>query len=356
MNAVSPFTEPPKSLSSKTSATDHASSRLLIVTIGALIVSLALTAVKFGGWRLTQSQAVYSDFLESIVNIVAGIVAIFVVRYAAKPADQDHPYGHGKIEYFSAAFEGGLIAFAALMIFFEAIPALLHPRPIAQLGIGAALVFVCGVVNLALGFALKRIGKIIGSPAIVANGEHIAADFYTSAGVTVGLLLAQWTGLQWLDPIVAILVGLQLGWTGLRVVRRSVGGLLDEEDRGILNGLAEALKKVDFGGVIQIHHTRIIRSGRFHHIDAHAVVPEFWDVAEAHDRTESFESRLMQIYPQPGELHLHVDPCRQAYCKRCDVPDCPIRLSKFEKRLQPDLESLISPEEPEAFKKSEKNA
>ena len=353
MNAVSPSA----GNSDTTSNDDFVSqARLLRFTGGALLVSLALTAVKFAGWRLTFSQGVYADFLESIVNIIVGIVAIFVVRYAAKPADQDHPYGHGKIEYFSAAFEGGLIVFAALMIFFEAVPALLHPKPVEQLTLGAAIIFVCGVLNLALGFVLKKIGRRIGSPAIIANGEHITADFYTSAGVTAGLLIAHWTGIPWIDPVIAIVVGLQLGWTGFRVVRRSVGGLLDAEDREILNDLADALLKVNFGGVIQIHNTRIMRSGRFHHIDAHAVVPEFWDVAEAHDRTESFEARLMRIYPQPGELHLHVDPCRQAYCRRCDVPDCPIRLAKFEKRLVPDLASLTSPEEPDAFRNIEKKS
>lgn len=326
-----------------------------LVTWSALVVSFLLTSVKFVGWRLTNSQAVYSDFLESIVNIVAGVLAIIVVRYAAKPADRDHPYGHGKIEYFSAAFEGGLIAFAALMIFIEATPLLLHPRSLERPGLGAAIVFVCGLANLILGYVLKREGRRIGSPALVANGEHITSDFYTSAGVTIGLLLAQWMGLHWIDPVVAMLIGAQLGWTGLRVVRRSVGGLLDEEDREILVDFAGALKIVDFGGVIQIHHTRIMRSGRFHHIDAHAVVPEFWDVAEAHDRTEAFEDRLMKIYPQPGELHLHVDPCRQAYCRRCDVPDCPVRRAKFESRLIPDLDSLTSLHEPPAYRKPEKN-
>ncbi|CAN5541828.1 cation diffusion facilitator family transporter [soil metagenome] len=329
--------------------------RLLQVTGSALVISVLITAIKFVGFRLTQSQAVYSDFLESIVNVVVGVVAIFVVRYAAKPADQDHPYGHGKIEYFSAAFEGGLIAFAAVMIFVEAVPALLHPRPTQSLGLGAAIVFVCGLGNLALGVALKKAGRSMGSPAIIANAEHIMSDFVTSAGVTVALLLAQWTGLAWLDSVVAIMVGVHLAWTGLRVVRRSASGLLDEEDREILTELAEALKKVDFGGVIQIHNTRIMRSGRYHHIDAHAVVPEFWDVAEAHDRTESFESRLLKKYPQPGELHLHVDPCRRAYCRHCDVPDCPIRVAKFESRFIPDLATLISPEEPEDFRKIEKN-
>lgn len=342
-------------MDSKSSAQDNGAARLTRIMVIALVISVVLTAIKFAGWRITESQAVYSDFLESFVNIIAGIVAIFVVRIAAKPADQEHPYGHGKIEYFSAAFEGGLIAFAALMILIEAVPAMLHPKPLEKLDLGAAIVFVCGAVNMALGYGLKRIGRRIGSPAIVANGEHITSDFYTSAGVTLGLVFAKLSGLSWIDPVVAIIVGLQLGWTGLVVVRRSMGGLLDEEDRGILEQFAEALKRIDYGGVIQIHHTRIMRAGRFHHIDAHAVVPEFWDVAEAHDRTEAFEARVMGQYPQPGKLLLHVDPCRQAYCRRCDVPDCPIRLAKFETRFVPDIPSLISPEEPAAFKKSQKN-
>ncbi len=324
--------------------------RLLGVTLLALFVSTSLTALKFWGYRITSSQAVYSDFLESIVNIVAGVIAVFVVRFAAKPADREHPYGHGKIEYFSAAFEGGLIAFAAVMIFIEAIPALLGGSKIQHISDGAVIVLGCGLVNLILGYALLKIGKKHGSPALIANGIHIQSDFITSAGVTIGLVLASVTGFVWLDPVVAMVVGIHLAWTGLKVVRRSVGGLLDEEDREILAAFAEKLGKIDFGGVIQIHHTRIIRSGRFHHIDAHAVVPEYWDVAEAHEKTESFEARLLRYYDQPGELHLHVDPCRRVYCRQCPDEKCPIRSNKFESRLVPDLESLISPEEPEDFR------
>lgn len=323
---------------------------LTMVTIGALVGGLLISSVKFWGWQLTQSQAVYSDLLESIVNIVAGIVAIFVVRFASKPADREHPYGHGKIEYFSAAFEGGLIAFAALMILMEAIPALLENRMLENLEDGAWIVFGCGLGNFLLGLGVKHMGHKVGSPALVANGTHLQSDFITSVGVTIGLFLASWTGLAWLDPLIAILVGGQLAWTGLRVVRRSIGGLLDEEDREILLGMVKVLKNIDFSGVIQIHHTRIIRSGRYHHIDAHAVVPEYWNVAEAHEKTQDFEARLMRQYPQPGELHLHVDPCRRAYCERCPDKDCPIRSKPFSKPLVPDLESLIDPDEPSVFR------
>lgn len=329
-------------------APNHGS--LLGVTIVALLVSVSLTGIKFWGWQVTNSQAVYSDFLESIVNIVAGFIAVFVVRLAAKPADREHPYGHGKIEYFSAAFEGGLIAFAALMIFIEAVPTLFSGNKIDRISDGAVIVLGCGIVNMILGYALVKVGKSKGSPALVANGLHIQSDFITSAGVTVGLVLASITGYVWLDPVIAMIVGVQLGWTGLKVVRRSIGGLLDEEDREILVAFAQKLGQIDFGGVIQIHHTRIIRAGRFHHIDAHAVVPEYWDVAEAHEKTQDFESRLLQSYDQPGELHLHVDPCRRVYCRQCADEKCPIRSNKFEARLTPDVESLINPEEPEDFR------
>ncbi|MDX9730612.1 MAG: cation diffusion facilitator family transporter [Bdellovibrionales bacterium] len=349
---------------SKSLTGEFSAFRLLAFTLLALAVSVALTGVKFWGWTITGSQAVYSDFMESIANIVAGALVVFVVRLAARPPDRSHPFGHGKVEYFSAAFEGGMIAFAACVIFLEAVPALFVPGETKELGLGAGIVFGCGLVNLVLGTALKRVGSKVGSPALVANGEHIRSDFVTSAGVTVGLGLAHFTGIGWLDPAIAILVGLQLAWTGGRVVRRSVGGLMDEEDRELLMELASCVQRLraeDGRGaagvsksfeVIQIHHTRAIRSGRFHHIDAHAVIPEFWNVAEAHDRVEDFERRLLKLYSQPGELHLHVDPCRRVYCRHCDVPECPLRLRPFESYLPCDLESLTNPDEPARFKKS----
>lgn len=334
----------------ESSSLTNLSRKLTLVTILALVGGLLITAVKFWGWQLTASQAVYSDFLESIVNIVAGLVAIFVVRFSSKPADRRHPYGHGKIEYFSAAFEGGLIAFAALMIFLEAVPALVEGRLISNLQDGAWIVLACGFGNFLLGVGMGHFGKKAGSPALLANGLHLQSDFITSVGVTIGLLLAQWTGWLWLDPVIAMLAGGQLAWTGLKVVRRSIGGLLDEEDREILLEFVKVLKSIDFLGVIQIHHTRIIRSGSYHHIDAHAVVPEYWNVAEAHERTRDFERRLMNSYPQPGELHLHVDPCRRVYCEQCPDKICPIRSKAFNRTLIPDLESLIDPDEPSAFR------
>ena len=327
---------------------DDANARLASqISLG---VSIVLLFLKFWAYRLTGSQAIFSDAMESIVNVVAAGLAIFVLIIAYKPADQNHPYGHGKVEFFSAAFEGGLIAFASVVICFEAIHSFLHGRTVNELGAGLVITVVAGVANAALGIFLRRMGRRHQSETLEASGQHVLSDFWTSAGVVVGLLLVRLTGIRWFDPLAALIVGLSLGYTGFRLVQRSVSGLLDQEDRTILENLLKIIERVSPVGIIQLHHVRVIRSGRYHHIDAHAVVPEFWDVAEAHQKTADFESRVMRDYPYNGELHLHVDPCRQAYCKYCDVPDCPIRKHPFIEKHLPSIEELTNPDEPQQFK------
>jgi cation diffusion facilitator family transporter len=317
-----------------------------------LVVGLALLILKFWAFRVTGSQAVFSDAMESIVNVVAAIFALIVVVIAARPADKDHPYGHGKLEFFSAAFEGGLIAFAAVLICFQAGEALLTGRPLNELNFGVTVVLGAGLVNLLLGLLLLRSGRQVKSPALVASGHHVISDFWTSAGAAAGLVLVSLTGWDWIDPAVALLLGLFLASTGIRLVRRSVGGLLDEEDREILGTLVDLIERDRNEGIIQVHYCRVIRSGRYHHIDAHVVVPEFWDVARAHQETKDFERRLIEDYPYDGELHFHVDPCRHAYCRVCEVQNCPIRQQAFEGRRAPTIDEITSPHEPSQFSTS----
>ncbi len=315
-----------------------------------LFVSVLLLALKFWGYYLTRSQAVFSDAMETIVNVVTAGLSIVVLIVSHKPADRDHPYGHGKIEYFSAAFEGGLIAFASVLICVQAVQTLVHGAVLRQLGLGLAVTLGAGFANAGLGYFLLRVGRKNHSAALEASGQHVLSDFWTSLGVAVGLVLVVVTDLMWLDPIAALIVGLWLGWTGLKLVRRSVGGLLDEEDREILGNLAKIVDQDRPAGIIQLHHVRIIRSGSYHHIDAHAVVPEYWDVGEAHAETDRFEHKLMSDYPYAGELHLHVDPCRRAYCRYCEVHDCPIRKQAFESRRAMSVDELVNPEEPKQFR------
>ena len=305
---------------------------------------------KFWAYNLTKSEAVFSDALESIVNVVTAALAIVVVIIAAKPADKDHPYGHGKVEYFSAAFEGGLITFAALAIIYKSIDALINPNELHNLGKGAIIIGIAGFVNFLLGVYLIRVGRKHKSLALEASGKHVISDFITSAGVIVGLGLVAITGQTWIDPVCALTVAFLLLLTGFKLVRESIGGLLDEENDDIVRAILNLIGSDRPAGIIQVHHLRVMRSGAYHHIDAHAVVPEYWDVREAHGYTDAFEDALMEQYPYDGELHLHLDPCRRAYCRYCDVVECPIRKEPFEKKRIIDFDELTSPQEPRTFR------
>lgn len=295
-----------------------------------LSIAVLLLAAKTVAYRLTGSSAVLSDALESIVNVVAALFGLGSLWYAAQPADRNHPYGHGKVEFLSAAFEGGLIAFAAVLILFEAGEALVTGRAPHDVDRGLWIVLAAGLVNLALGAFLVRVGRRHSSLTLVADGKHVLSDFWTSAGVAVGLGLVHLTGLTWLDPLAAMLVALWLLRTGVGLVRHAAGGLLDEEDPEFVRRLIEALRERMGGGVIRVHHLRAMRNGRFHHVDAHLVVPEFWDVDRAHRLTERVSAAVLSRLGVEGELDFHTDPCHQAYCSSCDVSDCPVRREPFE--------------------------
>ena len=311
-----------------------------------LAVSVGLLAAKYQAYHLTGSTAILSDALESIVNVVAAVFALGGIIFAGRPADRNHPYGHGKIEFFSAAFEGGLIAFAAVLIVYEVILSLLRGPDVRALDVGVPIVLGAGLVNLLLGWYLVRTGRRYDSLTLVADGRHVLADFYTSAGIVIGLLLVRFTGIAWLDPVVAAVVALNLMWTGFRLVRQAAGGLLDEEDTALLDRLLEVLQPHLGRGVIRVHHLRAIRAGRFHHVDAHLVVPEFWSVERSHELAEDLAERLIKEVGVEGEMTLHTDPCHRVYCRMCDLDDCPVRRETFAGRPRLTLEEAVQPDMP----------
>ena len=319
--------------------------RLRAVVIS-LAVSLLLLAAKYQAYRLTGSTAILSDALESIVNVVAAVFAIGALIFAGRPADRNHPYGHGKMEFLSAAFEGGLIAFAALVILYEVVQSLIHGVELRSLDLGLAIVLGAGLVNLALGYYLIRAGRRYDSLTLIADGRHVLADFYTSAGIVVGLSLVRITGLAVLDPVVAAVVALNLMWTGMRLIRQAAAGLLDEEDPALLDRLLNVLQPHLSQGVIRVHHLRAISAGRFHHVDAHLVVPEFWSVERSHELAEDLGERVMKELSVEGEMTLHTDPCHRIYCRMCDLDDCPIRREAFTGRPQLTLEEAVQPDMP----------
>lgn len=304
-----------------------------------LVVGAALFAVKVLAWRLSGSTAILSDALESIANVLASAFLLAAVLFARRPADRGHPYGHGKVESFSAAFEGGLITFAAIAIGWSAIAELIRGPRVVAVDSALILTAACGVANGLLGVYLLRVGRRSGSQALVADGHHVLSDSWTSAGVLGGLLLVRATGVAALDPLVALAIGLHLGWTGIGVVRRAGRELLDGEDPELLDRLVTAFESHPVAGVIRIHHLRAIRSGVVAHVDAHLVVPEFWTIERAHEATTALEQLVLQAGGLEGEIAFHLDPCRRAVCSECDFSDCPVRREGFRARVRPTVES-----------------
>jgi cation diffusion facilitator family transporter len=337
--------DPAISVAPEVSVTEDAHIRLRAGLVS-LVVSVVLLAAKYQAYRMTLSTAVLSDALESIVNVVAAIFGLGGLLFAGRPADRNHPYGHGKIEFFSAAFEGGLIAFASVLIVYEVLRSLIAGPELKQISTGILIVFGAGLVNLALGWYLIRTGRRYHSLTLIADGQHVISDFWTSVGVVVGLLLVHLTGLPWLDPLVALLVALSLMWTGWKLVRHAAGGLLDEEDPVLLSRVLNALQGYVGHGVIRIHHLRAIRAGRFHHVEAHLVVPEFWSVEQAHDVSEDVAARVIRDLGVEGEMVFHTDPCHRTYCSVCDLEGCPIRREPFLKVTPLTLEEAVQPDMP----------
>jgi len=308
-----------------------------------LLVGVILLIIKVYAYKITQSHAILSDAMESVINILSAIVAIIVIAIAAKPADREHPYGHGKVEYFASAFEGGAISLAGILIIIEAINALTGEIELKQLNLGLWIIFGAGIANGLLGLYLKHIGKKHHSKALYASGVHVLTDFISSVGIMLGLVVVHFTGIIWLDPVIAVLVGLQLSLSGFKLLTKSGSDLMDGEDIEVIRVMKKHMEKNAFPGIIRFHYMRAIRSGRYHHFDVHMVVPEFWSVEEAHEKSEEFEELVMKDYDMEGEFHFHLDPCRKKYCQVCALENCSIRIEDFSGHSPHTIEELISP-------------
>jgi len=296
--------------------------RLALLSISAGAVLLGL---KFWSFLLSGSVALKSDAIESIVNVVAAIFALGAVIFAGQPADKEHPYGHGKIEHFSAAFEGGLISLAAVFILWEAAKGFYYGVEYKQLGLGLVVNLVAGGLNGVLGWFMLRQGRKTRSRALEADGHHILSDFWTTVGICAGLIGVKLTGLHWLDPLMAAAVGLLLARTGFRLVKESSQALLDMEDPDTLEKVLATMNQVRPWDILALHEMRTFRSGRYTHVDVHMVVPEYYPVRQAHDLCEAFGLATLKAASIEGEVHTHVDPCARLYCDRCPAECCLIR-------------------------------
>jgi cation diffusion facilitator family transporter len=304
-------------------------------------VSVVLLGVKFITYYLTHSSAVLSDALESIINVVASAFAAVSVWMSAKPPDHNHPYGHGKIEYFSAGFEGALIICAAVGIFYTGIKHMLLPQDLPHLGLGMAILLGATAVNLALGIALLKAGRRTDSVTLLADSKHIITDVYTSGGVVFGLALVHWSGWIWIDGVVACLVGINILVTGSNLVRQSFARLMDASDPQLLDRIAIILEKHRKREWIDIHQLRAWRAGNLLHIDLHLVLPCDLSLEDAHCYAIEVESLLIAQFEGNASVLVHMDPCDARLCPACGRNSCQWRKKSMTPRVAWDRRYLI---------------
>jgi cation diffusion facilitator family transporter len=282
-------------------------SETLKLAVGSLLVGIIVLGLKYLAYWLTGSVALYSDALESIVNVVTAVVALVAVRIASKPADANHPFGHQKVEYFSAVIEGVMIVVAALLIVHEAYGNFLHPRQLSAPIEGLLVNGTASVLNAIWCWVLITRGKRLRSPALVADGRHLLADVISSGGVVVGLSLAVVLNLPILDSVLALLVAVNILWSGWQVLKESTGGLMDEAvPEATLTRIRQIISE-HADGALEAHDIRTRHAGKLTFIEFHLVVPGGMSVNQAHDICDRIEAAL-QGDDEHSWVTIHVEP------------------------------------------------
>jgi len=303
-------------------------------------ISVLLLAVKFIAYYSTHSVAILTDALESIVNVAAGFIGLYSLYVAAKPRDQDHPYGHGKAEFLSAAIEGTLIGTAGLIIIYKAVQNLIHPVELHKINYGIWLIAVTACLNFIVGYFCLRTGKRNNSLALIASGKHLQTDTWSTVGIIIGLVLLYFTGYKWIDSTIAILFALYIIYTVYKILRTSIAGIMDEADVKLLSLLVEVLNTNRRENWVDLHNLRVIKYGTVLHVDCHLTVPWFLNVHEAHKEVDALGILIRKEFGESLELFVHSDGCLPFQCKICNKTDCPERKNNFEKRINWTLENI----------------
>jgi len=304
-------------------------------------ISVLLLILKFTAYYITHSVAILTDAMESIVNVVAGFIGLYSLYLSAKPRDENHPYGHGKAEFLSAAVEGTLILSAGTVIIYKSVANLITPAGVQQVDYGIYLVALSAVINYAFGYLSVRKGKKNNSLALVASGKHLISDSYSTFGIIAGLLLLYFTKQEWIDSAVAIVFGIIIIYTGYHIIRNSIAGIMDEADKKLLTRIVALLNSNRQVNWVDLHNLRIIKYGTILHLDCHLTVPWYLNVHEAHREIDSLANLVKNEFGGQVELFVHSDGCLPFSCRICNKTDCRERQYTFEHRVEWTLENIL---------------
>lgn len=306
-------------------------------------ISIFLFLIKIVAWYLTSSVAILTDALESTVNVIAGLIGVYSLYISAKPKDYDHPYGHGKAEFLSAAVEGTLITVAGFIIIYEAIKNLQHPHSIQQLDYGIILVALTALINFISGSICIKTGRKNNSLPLIASGKHLQSDTWSTGGIVIGLLMMLlFPQILWIDSAVAILFSFIIIYTGYKIIRSSIAGIMDEADEELLKKLVATLNGNRKENWIDLHNLRIIKYGTTIHLDCHLTVPWYLNVHEAHAEIDSLSVLIKKEYGESVELFVHSDGCLDFSCNICTKQHCTVRKHDFERKIEWTMGNISS--------------
>jgi len=295
---------------------------------------------KFAAYFLTNSNAILTDAAESIVNVIASSFAFYSIYLSTLPKDENHPYGHGKVEFFSAFVEGVLIGVAGIIIIFKSGYDLFYPSEIKQLFDGAIIIGCTGAINLLIGFYLIQTGKKHQSITLEADGKHLLTDSITSAGLVLGVILIQLTQIYWLDGVISIALGLYIIFNGYKLTRKSIGGLMDESNIELVKEIVVVLQGNRQDSWIDVHNLRAQQYGADLHVDCHVTLPYYFDLNIVHKEISSIDKLINVTGSHQTELFIHADPCLPACCNYCKMPNCTVRQEDFKSEIEWTMENV----------------
>jgi cation diffusion facilitator family transporter len=305
-------------------------------------LSIVLFLLKFVAYYLTHSLSVLSDALESIVNVLAGCIGLYSLYVASKPKDKDHPYGHGKAEFISAAFEGSLIITAGLIILIETISSYFSPHELHGLDNGVWILLSTAMLNLLAGVIAKKLGRKNNSLALISSGQHLIIDSFTTFGVIIGISIVLVTNYNGIDSFIALLMGLWIIYNGYKIIRESLAGIMDEADMELLSEVVKEINANRDDRWIDLHNLRVIKYGPLMHIDCHLTMPWYLNVKEAHLNMDQFTNLVKSKFGDSVEFFIHIDGCMPFSCALCSINNCEKREHAFQEKLDWTMENVLA--------------
>lgn len=310
----------------------------------ALVVSLVLFAIKMTAYLVTNSNAILTDALEGLVNILGAGFGLFSLYYATLPRDKNHPYGHGKIEFVSSGFEGVLILIAGASMIGKAGYSIFFPEQVSINTLGLSLVAFAGLINYLMGYSMVKQGQKENSVQLKAGGKHLISDGYSTVGLLVGLAIVWVTKIDMLDNVLAILLGLVISVAGYKIIRESFSGIMDEADPKQLEKVSKILESKRRPAWVDIHNFRIVRYGSKIHMDAHLTLPWYFTLKESHDEVNRLEEVLDNAFNKDIETSIHTEPCLPKSCEICELDKCAQRKFVFVKRVEWNVDHILDDE------------